>query len=104
VIGGADKVPGSKGNPLVPKEQYHGHRERLRARFLKNGLDSFADYEAVELLLTLAIPYKDVKPVAKLAIERFASLRGVLDAPLALQRLFSRSAPIRKQRQPPLPV
>lgn len=63
-------------------EHYHGHRKRLRERFLKSGLESFPDYEAVELLLTLAIPYKDVKPVAKLAIERFGSLRGVLDAPL----------------------
>ena len=64
------------------KPHYYGHRQRLRERFLKNGLESFPDYEAVELLLTLAIPYKDVKVPAKLAIERFGSLRGVLDAPL----------------------
>ena len=66
----------------MPKPHYHGHRQRLRERFLKSGLDSFHDYEAVELLLTLAIPQKDVKVPAKLAIERFKSLRGVLDAPL----------------------
>ncbi|MEW6741855.1 MAG: hypothetical protein AB1486_03765 [Planctomycetota bacterium] len=35
---------------------YHGHRRRLRDRFLKSGLAGFADYEVVELLLTLAIP------------------------------------------------
>lgn len=40
---------------------YHGHRQRLRDRFLKSGLDGFADYEAIELLLTLAIPRSDVK-------------------------------------------
>jgi DNA repair protein RadC len=54
----------------------------LRNRFLKSGLESFPDYEAVELLLTLAIPRKDVKPQAKAAIQRFGSFRGVLDAPL----------------------
>jgi len=66
----------------MPKPHYHGRRQRLRERFLKSGLDSFHDYEAVELLLTLAIPQRDVKVPAKLAIERFKSLRGVLDAPL----------------------
>lgn len=66
----------------MPKPHYYGHRQRLRERFLKSGLESFPDYEAVELLLTLAIPRKDVKIPAKLAIERFGSLRGVLDAPI----------------------
>ena len=66
----------------MQKPHYYGHRQRLRERFLKNGLESFPDYEAVELLLTLAIPRKDVKVAAKLAIERFGSLLGVLDAPL----------------------
>jgi DNA repair protein RadC len=67
---------------MVEKPHYHGHRQRLRERFLRSGLESFADYEAVELLLTLAIPRKDVKVPAKAATERFGSLRGVLDAPL----------------------
>src|SRR4030067_279960 len=66
----------------VEKGHYHGHRQRLRARFVKSGLESFPDYEAVELLLTLAIPRKDVKVPAKLAIKRFGSFRGVLDAPV----------------------
>ena len=43
---------------------YHGHRQRLRERFLKSGLAGFADYEVVELLLTLAIPRSDVKQLA----------------------------------------
>jgi len=38
------------------------------------------DYELLELLLTYAIPRKDVKPYAKDLIERFGSLSGVLDA------------------------
>lgn len=60
-----------------------GHRQRLRDRFQKSGLEGFADYEIVELLLTLAIPRSDVKQPAKELIRRFGDLRGVLDAPSA---------------------
>lgn len=63
-------------------EDYYGHRKRLRARFLKTGLEGFSDYEIVELLLTLAIPRSDVKQPAKTLLRRFGSLRGILDAPL----------------------
>lgn len=61
---------------------YHGHRQRLRDRFLKSGLEGFADYEVVELLLTLAIPRSDVKQPAKALTARFGNLRGILDAGL----------------------
>ena len=64
------------------KPHYLGHRKRLRERFQKTGLSSFQDYEVVELLLTLAIPRKDVKIPAKEAIKKFGSLKGVLDAPI----------------------
>lgn len=67
----------SEGNP-----HYFGHRQRLRERFLKSGLDGLSDYEVVELLLTLAIPRSDVKQPAKSLIARFGNLRGILDAPL----------------------
>jgi len=66
---------------MSSKPHYAGHRKRLRERFLKSGLDGFADYEVVELLLTLAIPRMDVKKPAKALLERFGSLRGILDAP-----------------------
>lgn len=65
-----------------PSPHYHGHRQRLRERFLKSGLDGFADYEVIELLLTLAIPRSDVKQPAKVLIARFGNLRGILDAPI----------------------
>jgi DNA repair protein RadC len=77
-----------EGKVDVEEKHYHHHRQRLRERFLKHGIKSLADYEAVELLLTLAIPRKDVKLPAKLAIERFGSFRDVLDAPVeALRKL-----------------
>lgn len=66
----------------MSKPHYHGHRGRLRERFLNSGLDAFSDYEAVELLLTLAIPRNDVKEAAKNAVQEFGSFRGVLDAPV----------------------
>ncbi|HEX5735770.1 MAG TPA: DNA repair protein RadC [Blastocatellia bacterium] len=59
---------------------YLDHRKRLRERFHKAGSDALHDYEILELLLTYAIPRKDVKPIAKELIKRFGSLAGVLDA------------------------
>ena len=58
-----------------------GHRKRLRERFNQSGLTAFLDYEIVELLLTLGTPRKDCKPQAKEAMERYKTLRGVLEAP-----------------------
>ncbi|MBI5560461.1 MAG: DNA repair protein RadC [Deltaproteobacteria bacterium] len=57
-----------------------GHRQRLRERFRKAHLEGFHDYEVLELVLTYAIPRRDVKPLAKTLIERFNGLRGVFDA------------------------
>jgi DNA repair protein RadC len=64
------------------RPHYHGHRRRRRERFMKSRLDNFADYEVVELLLTLAIPRSDVKEPARALIARFGTLRGILDAPV----------------------
>ena len=68
---------------------YLGHRQRLRDRFLRSGLVGFADYEVVELLLTLAIPRSDVKQPAKALIARFGNLRSILDAPVEELRAVS---------------
>jgi DNA repair protein RadC len=57
-----------------------GHRQRLRERFLKSGLEGFHDYEVIELLLTLATPRKDCKDAAKAALAKFKTLQGVLEA------------------------
>lgn len=65
---------------MEDKPGYLGHRQRLRERFRRNGVEGLHDYEILELLLTYAIPRKDVKPYAKDLIKRFGSLSGVLDA------------------------
>ena len=63
------------------KKDLEGHRKRLRERFIRSGLDAFQDHEVLELLLTYAIPRKDVKPIAKRLLSHFKSLSSVFDAP-----------------------
>lgn len=65
----------------TPKKSIHaGHRERLRERAARTGLNDFADHEILELLLTYAIPRADVNERAHALIDRFGSLAGALDA------------------------
>jgi DNA repair protein RadC len=61
---------------------YHGHRERLRKRFLEAGDEALADYELIELILFRAIPRRDVKPLAKILLAKFGSFAEVVAAPL----------------------
>lgn len=61
--------------------EHAGHRQRMRERFLAQGLDGFAAHEVLELMLFYAIPQKNVNPLAHQLIDRFGSLHGVLDAP-----------------------
>ena len=60
----------------------HGHRQRLRQKFLTHGLEKLTDEEIIELLLTLATPRRNCKQIARDALRRFDGLAGVLEAPL----------------------
>jgi DNA repair protein RadC len=60
---------------------FHGHRERLRARFRDKGADALADYELLEMALYRAIARSDTKPVAKALLREFGTLSEVLAAP-----------------------
>jgi len=60
-----------------------GHRQRLRDRFNASGLGAFEDHEVLELLLTYAIPRKDVKPIGRALLDRFGTISNVLDAATA---------------------
>lgn len=67
------------------KPDNSGHRERLKERFLLGGGKDMPDYELLELLLTLSIPRRDVKQIAKDLLVKFESFAGVINAsPLAL--------------------
>ena len=57
-----------------------GHRERLRERYRREGLNGFAPHEVLELLLTYAIPRADTNGLAHGLIDRFGSLGAVLEA------------------------
>lgn len=59
------------------KPHYHGHRDRLRARFAEAGGKGLADYEILELVLFRAIPQRDVKPLAKDLLARFGDIGRV---------------------------
>jgi DNA repair protein RadC len=59
---------------------HEGHRQRLRDRFLQEGLDGFAPHEVLELLLCYAIPQRNVNPLAHELLAHFGSLHGVFEA------------------------
>lgn len=99
LVGGAAAIPAPKSKPkskgaaraapggeeraaAKPAPHFHGHRDRLRARFADNGAEALADYELLELLLFRAIPRRDVKPLAKMLIGHFGDLAGVFGADL----------------------
>jgi DNA repair protein RadC len=60
-----------------------GHRTRMRQRLLKAGPDSLADHEMLEMVLFLALPRRDTKPIARALLTRFANFGGVISAPVA---------------------
>ncbi|MFS8037432.1 JAB domain-containing protein [Xanthobacter sp. AM11] len=66
---------------LSEAPHFHGHRDRLRARFREAGAQALADYELLELVLFRAVPRRDVKPLAKALVDRFGSFAEVVAAP-----------------------
>ncbi len=82
---------GPVARPLAGKQKnakphFHGHRDRLRARFREGGVATLADYELLELLLFRSIPRADTKAPAKALLNRFGSFAEVLGAPEHLLR------------------
>ncbi|MFO7853870.1 MAG: DNA repair protein RadC [Paracoccaceae bacterium] len=76
------KAPERSAN-ADPIDDRHGHRDRLRERFMKAGEGALADYEMLELVLFRAIPRKDVKPLAKRLMRVFGDFNHVVAAPPA---------------------
>jgi len=65
---------------MSEKPHYIGHRNRLRERFLSAGGEALPDYEMLELILFMALPRGDAKPLAKRLIARFGSYAEVISA------------------------
>ena len=65
------------------KDNVHdGHRSRLRKRYAEFGMDSFDEHTVLELLLTYAMPRRDVNELAHRLVNTFGGLGEVFDAPL----------------------
>ena len=61
---------------------HEGHRQRLKQRFLEEGLENFTDIQVLELLLFFSVPRQDTNPIAHALLDHFGSLYQVLEAPV----------------------
>ena len=61
---------------------HEGHRQRLKDRFLKEGLSNFEDHNILEILLFYSVPRADTNEIAHKLLKKFGSLSGVFDASL----------------------
>lgn len=59
---------------------HDGHRARMRKRFLEQGIDGFAEHEALEMLLYYTNARGDTNKLAHDLINEFGSFARVLDA------------------------
>ncbi len=67
---------------------HDGHRQRLRQRFLEEGLDHFEEHQVLELLLFYCIPRQDTNQLAHNLLEHFGSFANVLEAsPAELKKI-----------------
>lgn len=70
-------MPGKKPE----KENIHvNHRQRMRERYRKQGLDGFHDHEVLELLLYYCYPRQDTNEIAHKMLREFKSLHALFDA------------------------
>ena len=60
---------------------HNGHRQRMKDRFLAEGLENFNDINTLELLLFYCVPRKDTNPLAHRLLDHFGKLHQVLEAP-----------------------
>lgn len=61
---------------------HEGHRERIKNKYLVEGIDGFHDHEILELALYYAIPRKNTNEIAHSLLEKFGSVSAIFDAPL----------------------
>lgn len=61
---------------------HEGHRQRLKKRFLQEGMEHFEDHEVLELMLYYTIPRKDTNVIAHNLLKHFGSLAQVMEAPV----------------------
>ncbi len=73
---------------MVEQDLKSGHRKRLKEKFLKVPIRSLADYEILEMILFDVFTRKDTRDMAKILLNKFGSLAGVLNAePIELKQI-----------------
>ena len=73
--------PGDDAPAGEPAPGHLGHRARMRQRLIASGADSLLDHEVLEMVLFLALPRRDTKPLSRALIARFGSFAGAIAAP-----------------------
>lgn len=61
---------------------HKGHRERIKKKYLLDGIDKFNEHEVLELALYYAIPRKNTNEIAHSLIDKFGTFSAVFDAPI----------------------
>lgn len=64
----------------APNTNHDGHRQRMRERVEKYGLESLAPHEALEYLLYFTNARRDTNGIAHELLDRFGSFAAVLEA------------------------
>ena len=64
----------------MEKSVHKGHRNRMRQAVLEHGADGLNDHQILEILLYQCFRNGDTNPLAHKLINRFGSLKNVLDA------------------------
>ena len=59
---------------------HDGHRRRMKQQFSEHGGESMNDIQFLEMLLYYAIPRSDTNELSHALLERYGTIRGVLDA------------------------
>lgn len=77
----ADPAPDLFPHAVLPPASHAAHRARLRHRLLAGGPEAITDHEMLEMVLFLALPRCDTKPVADRLIRRFGSFAAAIMAP-----------------------
>lgn len=76
IIDETDDTPKQKAKINCHKD----HRQRVRNKFVKYGLEVFSEHEVLEMLLFYSISRKDTNAIAHRLIDKFGTLEGVLKA------------------------
>lgn len=67
---------------MEKKNLHEGHRQRVRNRYLKTGIEAMDEHNIIEFLLFFGVPYKDTNEIAHRLIDKFGNINAILDAPV----------------------